>query len=101
MIDFGTESGKVLRHALGLDPAETVAITIHWRAGEVPTARAELLLNERVVYEVIQLEPGERTRIPTRAVSGHLDASQQWLDSLSHAAGDAIDNLVENWGVDS
>ena len=56
-MDVGTESGQVLCRALGLDPFHVQAITIHWRAGEMPYAAVEMLLNEQAVYEIIQLEP--------------------------------------------
>lgn len=56
-LDTGRESGEILCRALGLEPREVRAITIRWRAGEVPHARVEMFLNERVVFEVIQLRP--------------------------------------------
>lgn len=58
--DLGRESGVILCHALGLDPDHVRAIRIEWRAGEMPYAEVELFLNERAVFEIIQLRP-ERT----------------------------------------
>lgn len=55
--DVGRESGQILCHALGLDPRDVRAVTIRWRAGEVPYAEVELYLNEGVVFEIIQLRP--------------------------------------------
>jgi hypothetical protein len=55
--DDGRESGQILCSALGLNPHEVKEITIRWRPGELPFAEVEMLLNERVVYEVIQLGP--------------------------------------------
>lgn len=55
--DAGRESGQILCHALGLDPRDVRAVTIRWRAGEVPYAEVELYLNEGVVFEIIQLRP--------------------------------------------
>ena len=57
LIDSGRESGQILCHAFGLDPREVRAITIRWRAGDIPHAEVEMLLNERVVFEIIRLQP--------------------------------------------
>lgn len=56
-IDTGRESGEILCRSLGLDPGEVMAISIHWRAGEVPYAEVELMLNEGVIVEIIKLRP--------------------------------------------
>ena len=56
-IDTGRESGQILCHAFGLDPRDVHAITIYWRAGDIPYAEVEMFLNERVVFEIIQLRP--------------------------------------------
>jgi hypothetical protein len=56
-LDAGHESGQIICHALGIDPAQCRAVDICWRVGEMPYARVELWLNERAVFQIIQLAP--------------------------------------------
>jgi hypothetical protein len=60
MADAGHESGQIICHALGIDPAQCLAVDICWRVGEMPYARVELLLNEGVVHQIIHLAPIDR-----------------------------------------
>ena len=62
-VDVGRESGEIICRALGIEPNMCRAVDIHWRAGEIPFARVELYLNERTVYEIIQLRPERNTDV--------------------------------------
>ena len=61
-VSIARQLGIKMCEAYGLNPAEVVSVDVHWRPDRLPTATVELLINERIVQQLLTLHPVESCR---------------------------------------